>query len=102
MKSFHPKEYSTPSEIPDEWFRRKKKHKGEAEIVTRPSLSYWKDAGSRLKKNKLALLGLLFLILLTIMAIIVPILSPCEVNKLSLQVHYEIPADRLWFDTDSG
>jgi len=55
---------SSPSQIPDDWFNWKDKDKEAAEVVSRPSLSYWQDAWKRLVKNKLAMLGLIFLILL--------------------------------------
>ena len=47
----------------------------EAEKISRPSISYWSDAWRRLKSNKLAMFGLIIIVLLLIMAIIGPYLS---------------------------
>lgn len=92
----------SPSEVPDDWFKLKEKDKDAAEAVARPSLSYWKDAWKRLVKNKLAMSGMVFLILLTIMAIIGPILSPYQVNTQVLQDQYQPPSAAHWFGTDSA
>lgn len=71
MKSKEEIEYTqTAANIPDEWFSWKERDKEKLEQVSRPSLSYWQDAWRRLVKNKMAMLGLIFLVLLTIMAII--------------------------------
>ncbi|GAB3044979.1 ABC transporter permease [Virgibacillus ainsalahensis] len=92
----------SPSKVPDEWFKWKEKDKDAAEAVSRPSLSYWKDAWRRLVKNKLAMAGLVFLVLLGIMAIFGPILSPYDVNKQDLPNQYQPPSLAHWFGTDSA
>ncbi|MEI3613102.1 ABC transporter permease [Pseudogracilibacillus sp. SO30301A] len=104
MKALHEMqpEKNSPAEAPDEWFRLLEKEQGMGEVVARPSLSYWKDAWNRLKKNKLAMVGLIFLILLTFMAIFGPILSPYEVNTQNLPEQYQKPSAAHWFGTDSA
>ncbi|CDO05048.1 dipeptide transport system permease protein DppC [Oceanobacillus picturae] len=92
----------SPATIPDEWFKWKGKDTNAAETVARPSLSYWQDAWRRLVKNKLAMAGLLFLILLTLFAIFGPILSPYEVNKQDLPNQYQPPSSDHWFGTDNA
>ncbi|MGM8213792.1 ABC transporter permease [Virgibacillus sp. W0430] len=87
--------------IYDDWFVLRKKERGEHETVSRPSLSYWKDAWVRLRKNKLAMSGLIFLFFLTIMAIVGPILSPFAVNQTDLPNQYQPPSSTYWFGTDS-
>ncbi|WP_254434178.1 ABC transporter permease [Halobacillus sp. Marseille-Q1614] len=88
------------SEIPDEWFRPKEKDEKEAESVVRPSLSYWQDAWHRLRKNKLAMSGLFFLIFLGIMAIFGPIFSPHSVSHQVLANQNQAPSLAHWFGTD--
>lgn len=44
----------------------------EAERIARPSISYWGDVWNRLKENKLAMLGLIIIIIIGAMAIIGP------------------------------
>ena len=96
------KDTHAPSKIPDEWFNWKEKGKGDAEIVSRPSLSYWQDAWKRLVKNKMAMLGLIFLILLAFMAIFGPMMTPYEVNKSDLPNQYQPPSSEHWFGTDNA
>ncbi|MDY0409478.1 ABC transporter permease [Virgibacillus soli] len=91
----------SPAAVPDEWFRWQDTAKGDAEAVSRPSLSYWKDAWRRLKGNKLAMSGFVFLILLSVMAIVGPILSPFEVNKTNLPNQFQAPSQTHWFGTDA-
>ncbi|GEN89570.1 ABC transporter permease [Oceanobacillus sojae] len=103
MKSKEEIEYTqTAANVPDEWFSWKERDKEKLEQVSRPSLSYWQDAWRRLVKNKMAMLGLIFLVLLTIMAIIGPILSPYEVNRQSLPDQYQPPSMEHWFGTDNA
>ena len=42
----------------------------EPEVLARPRVSYWKDAWRRLKSNKIALVALIILLLLTFMVIL--------------------------------
>ncbi|APC49735.1 ABC transporter permease [Virgibacillus halodenitrificans] len=91
----------SPAEIPNDWFTWKETDKEAAEVVSRPSLSYWQDAWKRLVKNKLAMAGLVFLVLLTIMAIFGPIISPYTVDKTNLPNQFQPPSGDHWFGTDS-
>jgi len=100
MTSVHNETNLAPQQVPDEWFRPKGKDLAEAESVVRPSLSYWKDAWRRLRKNKLAMTGLLCLILLTLMSIVGPYLTPYEVDTTSLRDQNQAPSAEHWFGTD--
>ena len=96
------KQLPSPANIPDAWFTWKEKDKAEMQSVSRPSLSYWMDAWRRLAKNKLAMTGLIFLVILTIFAIVGPILSPYDVNKQDLPNQYQPPSKAHWFGTDNA
>jgi dipeptide transport system permease protein len=87
-------------DVRDEWFTPKKRNKEDAEAVVRPSLSYWQDAWKRLMKNKLAMLGLVFLTALIIMAVVGPIISPHDVTKQTLSNQNLPPSAQHWFGTD--
>ncbi|MBN8190548.1 ABC transporter permease [Bacillus sp. NTK074B] len=88
------------SDVKDEWFTPKKRNETDAEAVVRPSLSYWQDAWNRLMKNKLAMLGLIFLTGLVVMAVIGPIISPHDVTKQTLSNQNLPPSGEHWFGTD--
>lgn len=92
---------SSSSEVRSEWFTWLEQEQT-AETIFRPSLSYWRDAWQRLITNKLAMLGLIFLILLISFAILGPILSPFEVNRQDLPNQYQPPSLEHWFGTDAG
>ncbi|GEN52476.1 ABC transporter permease [Halobacillus faecis] len=94
------KEQTPHSSIPDEWFKPKEKNTDDAESVVRPSLSYWEDAWRRLRQNKLAMSGLIFLIILGVMAVIGPWISPHDVDTQNLPNQNQAPSLNHWFGTD--
>ncbi|RKQ34366.1 ABC transporter permease [Oceanobacillus halophilus] len=102
MKTAEVEAQHSSSKIPDEWFQLKEKDKNASEVVSRPSLSYWQDAWRRLRKNKMAMLGLVFLVILSFMAIFGPVMTPYEVNKQDLPNQYQAPSSEHWFGTDSA
>lgn len=87
-------------QIPNQWFRTIDPNRLEAEKVARPSLSYWKDAWQRLRKNKLAMSGMVFLFILALLAILGPIISPHSVTSISLPNQNQPPSWTHWFGTD--
>ncbi|GGH71037.1 dipeptide transport system permease protein DppC [Compostibacillus humi] len=91
----------SPANVPDEWFTFIEVDKTEAETVSRPSLSYWKDAWRRLRMNKMAMMGLVFLVLLTFMAIFGPMMTPYDVNVQDRPNQYQPPSAEHWFGTDN-
>jgi dipeptide transport system permease protein len=88
------------SDIPDEWFQPRQKNLDEAEVVVRPSLSYWRDSWRRLLKNKLAMTGFVFLNILVFMAIFGPIISPHTLDQNLMQQNLS-PSSTYWFGTDN-
>jgi len=69
--------------------------------ITRPSLTYWQDAWMRLKKNKVAMLGLSIIILYIIMAIIGPYLNSMDYRTTDSTATDQLPSLKHWFGTDS-
>ncbi|WP_405098000.1 ABC transporter permease [Oceanobacillus sp. FSL H7-0719] len=102
MKSNQNPQHTAEENIPDEWFVWRKKNIEEIERVARPSLSYWKDAWQRLRKNYLAMSGFVFLVLLIFMAVFGPILSPYDASTGILSEQYQPPSTDHWFGTDSA
>ncbi|WP_312470100.1 ABC transporter permease [Neobacillus sp.] len=87
-------------DVPDEWFVPLIKRNSEADVVVRPSLSYWKDSWYRLLKNKLAMAGMVFLFFLTILAIFGPMISPHSIETQKLTMQNLPPSSKFWFGTD--
>lgn len=73
---------------------------GEAEKISKPSLSFWKDVFIRFRKNKLALFGLVLLVLLIFMAIFGPYMTPYDYASNDLSNKNQPPSSEHWFGTD--
>ncbi|NMD70792.1 ABC transporter permease [Bacillus sp. DNRA2] len=72
----------------------------DAEKISKPSLSFWKDVLHRFKKNKLALFGVVILLLLIIMAIFGPYMSGYDYASNDLANKNQAPSGDHWFGTD--
>lgn len=102
MKSNHIPRHTKRDNVPDEWFTWREKSKTEQEQLARPSLSYWKDAWRRLRKNYLAMSGFVCIMALVLLAIFGPILSPYDANLGILSKQYQSPSLEHWFGTDNA
>jgi len=68
----------------DELFTPVTSEELEIKEYIRPGVGYWADAWRRLKKNKLAVVGLVMIILILALAIFGPIFSPYEYDQTEL------------------
>lgn len=69
--------------------------------VMRPSISYWKDAWNRLKANKAATGALVVIILVFLVSIIGPMLSPYSYEQINEGSENLAPNAQHIFGTDS-
>ena len=65
------------------------------------TLGYWQDAWIRLKKNKMALLGLIIIICLIVVAIFGPIFSSHTYDEQNLMMTNSSLSWEHWFGTDN-
>lgn len=65
------------------------------------TLGYWQDAWIRLKKNKMALLGLIIIVCLIVVAILGPIFSSHTYDEQNLMMTNSPPSWEHWFGTDN-
>ncbi|ACX64085.1 ABC transporter permease [Paenibacillus lautus] len=72
----------------------------QSEVIQRESLSSWRDSWERLRKNKLAMTGLIIMILIVIMAIIGPMISKYDYETNDLMNTNMPPSSEHWFGTD--
>ncbi|MBT2642561.1 ABC transporter permease [Bacillus sp. ISL-41] len=86
-------------QVPDDLFVLKKKNK-EEKADSKPSESFWIDAISILRQNKLAMTGLAINIVLIVMAIIGPMLVPYSYSDQNLLNSNLPPSFDYWFGTD--
>lgn len=68
--------------------------------IYRPSISYWQDAWIRFKKNKVALFAIFVLILMGIMCIIGPYITPYGYEVVNPTNKNLAPSKTYWFGTD--
>jgi len=69
--------------------------------VMRPSISYWRDAWNRLKANKVAIGGLVVIVLVFLAAIVGPMLSPYSYSQINEGRENLAPNLQNIFGTDS-
>ena len=69
--------------------------------ISRPSTTYWQDAWRRLKKNKAAMIGLTFLIFITLLAILGPYFAKHTYSDQILSLSNADPSAEYWFGTDN-
>lgn len=72
-----------------------------ADVLTRPSLSYWKDAFRRFRKNKIAVAASILLIIIILFAIFAPIFSPYTFDENNWALSDVGPTREHIFGTDS-
>jgi len=71
------------------------------EAIHRPNLTYWQDAATRILQNKVAMAGLLIIILLTILALCGPYLVSFDYDALEGLPYLTPGNDGHWLGTDS-
>lgn len=70
------------------------------DVVVRPSIGYWKDAWNRLKSNKIALISLVVVVLISLAAIVIPMVSTAGYSETRLDLANLKPSSEHWFGTD--
>lgn len=73
----------------------------DSESIVRPNITYWQDAWRRLKKNPIAMISLVVLILLIIMCVIGPYIRGYDFIKINSQDKNISPCSKYWFGTDN-
>ncbi|MCA1031066.1 ABC transporter permease [Bacillus timonensis] len=87
-------------QIPKELFQPAAIDQKEAERISKPSLSFWKDVTMRFKKNKLAMSGIVLLVILLFMAIFGPYMTEYDYRTNDLMNTNKPPSSEHWFGTD--
>lgn len=87
-------------EIPSDGFSRIPESESKGDDFVRPSTTYWQDVWRRFRKNKLAMAGLFFLIIITLAAIFGPMLSPYSYDGVDRKAASLWPNAQHWFGTD--
>ena len=87
-------------EITDEMFELLDDSEKNSEFIAIESKTFFRDAWDRFKKNKLALFGLIFLVIMISAAILVPMLSPYTFEGQDMANRNALPSMDHLFGTD--
>ena len=72
-----------------------------ADVIVRPSVSYWQDVFRRLRHDKVAMVSLTVILIIVLTAILAPILSPVNYDTTDFMSTNQPPSAEHWFGTDS-
>ncbi|MDD2958695.1 MAG: ABC transporter permease [Lachnospiraceae bacterium] len=92
--------YNYETEIPEELLEDITEEEREKESIDRTSFSYWQISWRRFKKDKLAMGGLVVIIVMTLCAVIGPMLSPYDYDQTDFIAILQGPSAKHWFGTD--
>lgn len=70
--------------------------------IVRPSLTYWQDAWIKLRKNKVAMLGLAIIILYLLLAIFAPVFARYDFASQNAKAMNQWPSEEHLFGTDQA
>ncbi|MDD6711653.1 ABC transporter permease [Sharpea azabuensis] len=65
-----------------------------------PSRPMWQDILGRFKENKGAVIGVILIIIITLLAIIVPMVSKWNYAEMNTSIANRVPSGEHWFGTD--
>lgn len=86
--------------FPQEMWNSINQNDRDKEKIVRPSMTYWQDAWRRLKKNPLAMIGLIMIIIVFLLAVFGPLFSAYTYSDQDLMRSNEGPSREHWFGTD--
>ena len=79
------------TDIPAELFQPLPEEEKLTDVINRPSISYWRNAYLKMKSDKLAVIGIFFLIFMILVAIFVPMFSPYTYDQQDYSAIYQSP-----------
>ncbi len=87
-------------ELPADAFEKLPEDQKNNEFIAMESKTYFQDVWFNFKKNKLALISLIFLIVMILLAIFVPVFSKYSYDGQDLTMRNALPGAAHWFGTD--
>lgn len=93
--------YKSNAALPQNAFQPVGADRDSAEAIVRPSISFWRDVARRLFKNKVALSGLVCIVVILLLALILPEVSPYRYTETNFAMTNTPPSSDHWFGTDS-
>ncbi len=87
-------------DIPVELFEPLPEEEKLTDVINRPSISYWQNAYMKMKSDKLAVAGFIFIVFMAFVAIFVPMLSPYTYDAQDYEAIYQLPSMQHLLGTD--
>ncbi len=81
-------------------FRPIPREKRKADAIVRPSVGYWADVFRRIRQDKVAIISLAIIAIITLLAIFAPMFCPYDYETNNLQAINQPPSAEHWFGTD--
>lgn len=89
------------SNITDKDFAPLNPKRDMADVIVRPSVSYWKDVFRRIKSDKVSLVSFTVIVIISLFAIFAPMLCPYGYETTNMLETNVKPCAAHWFGTDS-
>lgn len=86
--------------LTEEMFEKLPDDEKNSEFIAMDSKTFLKDVWDRYRKNKLAMIGLVFLVIMLLLAIFVPMLSKYGFDEQNIQIKNAMPSLEHPFGTD--
>lgn len=90
----------TDVNIPDCMFEKLDNLEKSTDDIASLSVSYWENAWIRLKKDPLAVAGMVFIVIMCLAAIFGPMIIPYEYDYMEISIQNQGPSLQHWFGTD--
>ena len=87
-------------ELEDELFEKVSKEEKKRNEFLQPSLTYWQDVWQRLKRDRMAVAGLIIIVIIALFAIFGPFISPYEYDEQDFDISNQFPTLAHPFGTD--
>ncbi|MDF2948522.1 MAG: diguanylate cyclase [Sedimentibacter sp.] len=76
------------------------KNTTQMEAISRPNLTYWKDAWRRIKQNKAAFIGLIIIVIYVFFAVFGPMMNNYDYTAVNSSKMNQFVSSDHWFGTD--
>lgn len=93
-------ELNRPLQLPPDAFDPLPEEERNAEFIAVESRTFFQDAWRNFRRNRVALVSLCFIVLMCLLAIFVPILSPYTYDGMDVSALNQLPSLQHWFGTD--
>jgi oligopeptide transport system permease protein len=87
-------------ELEDELFEEVSREEKKKNEFLQPSLTYWQDVWQRLKRDRMAVAGLIIIVIIALFAIFGPFISPYEYDEQDFDISNQFPTLAHPFGTD--